>query len=109
MFAVSWGVPTFDAMYTLRAIMTSREKVGASSWNAGQYSNARVDALVDQIGQEGDPAKRRALIADAHRIHNADVGHIPLFHMMIPWAMQTRIDVPHRADNIVVGKWLVVR
>lgn len=109
MFAVSWGVPTFDAMYTLRAIMTTREKVGASSWNAGQYSNARVDALVDRIGQEGDPARRRALIAEAHRIHNADVGHIPLFHMMIPWAMQTRIDVPHRADNIVVGKWLVAR
>jgi peptide/nickel transport system substrate-binding protein len=107
MFAVNWGVPTFDAMYTMRAIMMTREKVGASSWNAGQYSNPRVDAAIEAAQSEVDAEKRRGFMREAMRLHNADVGHLPLFHMMIPWAMATRVDVPHRPDNFVIGKWIV--
>ena len=43
-YGLSWGVPTYDAMYTLRGIMMSRAKVGGSSWNGGGYSNAAFDA-----------------------------------------------------------------
>lgn len=98
-YGLSWGVPTYDAMYTLRGIMMSRAKVGGSSWNGGGYANERFDALVEQAQVEPDPEKRRSLIRDAHRLHNAELGHLPLYHMMIPWAMGARITAPHRADN----------
>ena len=37
--------------------------------------------------------------SDASRIHNEDVGHLPMYHLMIPWAMGAKITAPHRADN----------
>jgi peptide/nickel transport system substrate-binding protein len=34
-----------------------------------------------------------------HRLHNADIGHLPLYHMMIPWAHRQGVAITHRADN----------
>ena len=100
-YALSWGVPTFDALYTLRAIMASRAVGGSASWNAGGYANAEFDALVKRVESESDPEARRGLIARAHALHNAELGHIPLYHMMIPWAVRQGVAVTHRADNQV--------
>jgi peptide/nickel transport system substrate-binding protein len=99
MYILSWGVPTFDASYTLRAIMASRSIGGSATWNGGGYSNPALDALLPRIDGEGDPERRRALIREAHAIHNADLGHVPLYHMMIPWAHRAGVQVTHRADN----------
>ena len=98
-YGLSWGVPTYDAMYTLRGIMMSRSEVGGSSWNGGGYSNAAFDDLVKKAQVEPDPEKRRALIREAHRMHNAELGHLVLYHMTIPWAMAAKVTAPHRADN----------
>ncbi|WP_376097681.1 ABC transporter substrate-binding protein [Roseomonas sp. CCTCC AB2023176] len=98
-YALSWGVPTFDALYTLRSIMQSRGAAGVASWNAGGWSNARFDELVNAVEREPDAERRRALIREAHAIHNDDLGHIPLYHMVIPWAVRQGVTVTHRADN----------
>jgi peptide/nickel transport system substrate-binding protein len=98
-YALSWGVPTFDASYTIRAIMASPSVGGAASWNFGGWSNAAFDALIPRIDAEGDPVARRALILQAHQLHNADLGHLPLYHMMIPWAHRQGVAMRHRADN----------
>ncbi|MBI3708366.1 MAG: ABC transporter substrate-binding protein [Proteobacteria bacterium] len=107
-YAVSWGVPTFDALYTLRGIIMTRGKVGAGSWNAGGYSNPRVDDLIVQVQGEIDAEKRTAYIQEAHAIHNGEFGHIPLYHLMIPWAMARNVDITHRADNFYLAKWVKV-
>lgn len=101
MYALSWGVPTFDASYTIRAVMASRSVGGAATWNAGGWSNAEFDALIPRIDAEQDPEARRGLIRQAHALHNADLGHIPMYHMMIPWAHRAGVAVTHRADNQV--------
>jgi peptide/nickel transport system substrate-binding protein len=106
-YALSWGVPTFDALYTLRGIMMTREKVGGSSWNPG-YSNPNVDALIEKAQFETDQDKRRGFMRDAHKLHNEDLGHIPLQHMMIPWVMQSNVTLVHRADNFLLVKWVKV-
>lgn len=98
-YGLSWGVPTFDALYTLRSVMASRSMAGVASWNAGGWSNARFDDLVAQVEREPDADRRRALIREAHALHNAEFGHIPLYHMMIPWAVRQGVSVTHRADN----------
>jgi peptide/nickel transport system substrate-binding protein len=99
LYILSWGVPTFDASYTLRAVMASRAIGGAATWNAGGWSNPAFDAMLPRIDAEGDPEARRALIREAHALHNADLGHIPLYHMMIPWAHRAGVTIQHRADN----------
>jgi peptide/nickel transport system substrate-binding protein len=92
-------VPTFDASYTLRAVMASRSIGGAATWNGGGWSNPAFDAMLPRIDSELDPERRRALIREAHALHNADLGHVPLYHMMIPWAHRAGVQITHRADN----------
>jgi peptide/nickel transport system substrate-binding protein len=102
-------VPTFDAQYTLRGIMMTKAKVGAASWNGGGYSNPEVDALIEQVMAETDVNKRIALIHQAQRVHNEDFGHIPMYHIMIPWAMRLGVDLAHRADNLVFMRDVTVK
>jgi peptide/nickel transport system substrate-binding protein len=90
---LSWGVPTFDAPHTLRAVMASRAMGGGSAWNAGGWSEPPFDELVRAVEAEPGAEKRRAQIREAHALHNQRLGHVPLHHTMIPWA--------HRADNQV--------
>jgi len=108
MYGLSWGVPTFDALYTLRAVMASRDMAGASSWNHGGYSNPELDRLVRAVEAEIDAEARRGLIRAAHRIHAEDVGHIPLYHVMTPWAMRAGVRIQHRADNQPLAKDVTV-
>jgi peptide/nickel transport system substrate-binding protein len=105
---LAWGVPTFDALYTLRALMVSREMGGAGSWNVGGYGNPRVDAAVRAIEVEPDADRRRALIAEAHGLHRADLGHVPLFHQTLNWAVRRGVTVAHRADNLVEVRTVTV-
>lgn len=100
-YMLSWGVPTFDALYTLRAVMASRAMAGGASWNAGGWSDPRFDELVRAVESEPDAEARRGLIREAHALHNGQVGHVPLYHMMIPWAHRAGVRVAHRADNQV--------
>lgn len=103
-YGLTWGVPTFDALYTMRAIMMSKEKFGNASWNFGHYSNPRVDELVGLVERETDAEKRRAFIREAHQIHNSEVGHIPLYHLMIPMASSAKVQAKHRADNLISAR-----
>ncbi len=103
-YGLTWGVPTFDALYTLRAIMMTKDKAGALSWNFGRYSNPRVDELVGNVERETNADKRRGLIREAQQIHNAEFGHIPLYHLMIPMASTAKAQVNHRADNQISVK-----
>ncbi|UFN46822.1 ABC transporter substrate-binding protein [Roseomonas sp. OT10] len=100
-YGLSWGVPTFDALYTMRGVMASRGMAGSSSWNAGGWSNPRFDELVRRVEAEPDAETRRGLIREAHALHNAELGHIPLYHIMIPWGVRRGVEVAHRADNQV--------
>jgi len=108
MHMLAWGVPTFDALYTLRALMVSKEMGGAGSWNVGGYANPRVDATVRAVEIEPDPTRRRALIAEAHALHRADLGHVPLFHQTLNWAVRRGVTVAHRADNLVEVRTVTV-
>ena len=105
-YMLGWGVPTFDALYSLQALMRTKGEGADGSFNYGNYSNPKVDALIDQIKTETDQAKRDVMIAEALELHAQDVGHIPLHDQVIPWAMKKNIDVLHRADNRLVVEWV---
>ena len=103
-YGLTWGVPTFDALYTLRGVMMTRTLAGGGSWNWGGYSNPSVESLIGLVEAETDPAGRVALIRKPQRIHNTEYGHIPLYHLIIPFAMKPNVMVTHRADSLVFGR-----
>ncbi len=109
-YMLGWGVPTFDSQYALQSLLrTLIPKTADGDYNFGRYSNPKVDALIDQLKTEVDTKKRAALAREITRIHMADVGHIPLHHQVIPWAMRSNITVVHRADNRLTVKWVKIQ
>ena len=82
------------------ALGAMQPETGDTLWRLHVDVAARIaDALIPRMDAEGDPAARRALMIEAHRLHNAEMGHVPLYHMMIPWAHRQGVAIRHRADN----------
>ncbi len=108
-YMLGWGVPTFDSQYALQSLVrTHVDKAADGDYNLGRYSNPKVDALVDQLHTETDPKKRADIARQVTLIHMQDVGHIPLHHQVIPWAMRSNVSVVHRADNRLTVKWVKI-
>ena len=105
MYLYGWGVPTFDSLYTLLSIIRTKTTTGDGEQNYSGYSNPKVDALIDALKTETDLAKRVTLTREALLIHQADVGHIPLHHQIIPWAMRKPVSTVHTPTNRVMAKW----
>ena len=100
-YMLGWGVPTFDALYSLQSLVRTVGAQGDGNYNVGRYSNPQMDALVERIKQEVDPKSRNALIEQALLLSHQDVSHIPLHNQVIPWALKKNIELYHRADNRV--------
>ena len=107
-YMLGWGVPTFDSLYALQSLMRTVGQGGDGNYNLGKYSNPKVDAAIDAMKTEMDLAKRRGLAKEALSIHMNDVGHIPLHHQVIPWAMRSNVTAVHRADNRMHAKWVTI-
>jgi peptide/nickel transport system substrate-binding protein len=98
-YMLGWGVPTFDALYSLQSLVRSLGAQGDGNYNVGRYSNPQMDALVERIKAEVDQKTRNELIERALLLSHQDVSHIPLHNQVIPWAMKKGVDMVHRADN----------
>jgi len=101
-FMLGWGGAITDAQTTLSPVLRSfDEKTGNGSFNYGRYTNPRLDELIDAAAVEMNVEKRRQIVWDALKEHNAQVHHVPLHRQMIPWAMRSTVTVVHRADNVL--------
>jgi ABC-type transport system substrate-binding protein len=56
-YMLGWGVPTFDALYSLQSLVRSVGAQGDGNYNVGRYSNPQMDALVERIKKEVDPRR----------------------------------------------------
>jgi len=68
-----------------------------------------VDELTRAVATETDIKKRNAMIADAMKIHQDDIGHIPLHQQALAWAMKRNVDLVQLADNYMFLKWVTVK
>ncbi|WKB54903.1 ABC transporter substrate-binding protein [Eleftheria terrae] len=100
-YMLGWGVPTFDALYSLQSLVRTVGAQGDGNYNVGRYSNPKLDALIERIKKEIDQTNRNQLIEQALLLSGEEVTHIPLHNQVIPWAMKKNIEVVHRADNRV--------
>ena len=98
-YMLGWGVPTFDALYSLQSLTRTVGKDGDGNYNVGRYSNTRMDYLVDRTKTETDLLVRNRLLTEGLQLSNDTVSHIPLHNQVIPWAMKKNVEVVHRADN----------
>ena len=106
-YMLGWGVPTFDAVYSLQSLVRTVGTGGDGNYNVGKYSNPKLDAVIDRAKTESDPFVRPRLLAQALEIAKNDVSHIVLHNQVIPWVMRKNIDVVHRADNRI--DWRLVK
>jgi peptide/nickel transport system substrate-binding protein len=98
-YMLGWGVPTFDALYSLQSLTRSVGTGGDGNYNVGRYKNDRMDVVVDRVKVETDLPVRNRFLTEGLKISNDTVSHIPLHNQIIPWAMKKTVDVTHRADN----------
>ena len=98
-YMLGWGVPTFDALYSLQSLTRTVGTGGDGNYNVGRYSNARMDYIVDRVKTETDLPVRNRLLTEGLQLSNDTVSHIPLHNQVIPWAMKKNVEVIHRPDN----------
>ena len=106
-YMLGWGVPTFDALYSLQSLVRTMGTGGDGNYNVGRYSNQRMDYIVDRIKTETDLPVRDRLLTEGLQLQNDTVAHIPLHNQIIPWALKKNVDVVHRADNRL--DWRVIK
>ncbi|GAB3662501.1 ABC transporter substrate-binding protein [Ramlibacter alkalitolerans] len=108
-YLLGWTPSTVDAGDPLNAIMSCVDDKGAGQFNLGAYCNPKVDELTHKVQQETDKAKRNAMIHEAFKIHQDDIGHIPLHQQALAWGVSKRVDVVQRPDNNLSFKWIKVK
>lgn len=76
---------------------------GFGSSNAGGYSNAELDVLLDGAGREIDDAKRLALLRRAADIIRGDMPLVPLYRQFNLYATRAAVVFEPRLDRTVRG------
>jgi peptide/nickel transport system substrate-binding protein len=86
MYLLGWSPGTFYAEHPIRFLASTpnaEKKLG--SWNFGDYSNARVDALLPMIQSEIDDAKRQAMLDEVATILKDEQAYVPLCVQPLVW------------------------
>jgi peptide/nickel transport system substrate-binding protein len=104
-FEFGWS-PGPDAWATLQNIVRTYDGTGSGAFNAGRYSNPKLDALIDAIRVEPDLARRRALVGDALRLMHEDLPLIPLYRRTLTWVMKPNIHVVQWPNDVLELRWV---
>ena len=108
-YLLGWTPGSYDSHNAIFALMMSPGQTGQGQFNLGSYSNPKVDELGNKIASEVDTKKRDAMIAELFKIHEDDIGHIPLHQQALAWGMKKNVDLVQLADNNNWLKWVVVK
>lgn len=110
-YMLGWSpAATYDVHNVFESlIQTPSAKSKKGLFNAGGYSNAKVDELSDKMEQETDKAKRDAMIKEATKAYLDDFGYIPLHQQFVVWASKDNIDLVQPADNYFPLRFVKVK
>jgi len=108
-YLLGWTPSTTDAHDAMTALMATPTDKGQGQFNLGAYSNAKFDELTQKIQSETDDAKRNAMIREAFKIHQDDVGHIPLHQQALAWGLKKNVSLVQLPDNRMFFKWITVK
>ena len=104
-FEFGWS-PATDAWTVLNAVVHSYDGVASGAFNAGRYSNARLDALIDSLRVEPDLARRRAMVGEALRMLHDDLPLVPLYRRTLAWVMRPGIRLAQWPNDVLELRWV---
>ncbi len=107
-FAEFGFTPQPDAWSTLNALFRTKAP-GSGTFNAGRYSNPKLDTLIDNIRSEPDLTRRRAQIGVALRLIADDLPLVPLYRRTLTWAMAKNVSVVQWNNDTVELRWVSVK
>ncbi len=102
-----WNADTGEMSNPLRALIATpnREK-GMGGSNRGRYSNAAVDAKLDEALRTVDDKRREALLREASKLALSDFAVLPLQFEMSVWAMRKGLVWSGRADQATLAAFV---
>jgi peptide/nickel transport system substrate-binding protein len=108
-YLLGWTPSTSDAHDSLYNLMATPTDKGQGQYNLGAYSNAKFDELTAKIQVETDKAKRNAMMREAFKIHQDDIGHIPLHQQALAWAYGKNVTLAQLPTNYMFFKWIALK
>jgi peptide/nickel transport system substrate-binding protein len=97
--------PNPDAWASLNALFRTWDQSGLGTFNAGRYSNSKLDVLIDSIRVEPDLTRRRAMVGVALRIVGDDLPFIPLYRRTLTWAMAKKVSAVQWPNDSTELRW----
>ena len=98
-----------DAWNSLNGLFRSWDASGLGTFNAGRYSNPKLDALIDAIRVEPDLDKRRGMVTEALRRVAADLPFVPLYRRKLNWAMSDKVTAVMWPNDTIELRWVKMR
>jgi peptide/nickel transport system substrate-binding protein len=108
-YLLGWTPGTYDSHNPLNALMATPGTGGQGQFNLGSYSNPKLDALTDKIASETNDKARNAMISEAFKIHQDDIGHLPLHQQALAWGIRSNVSLVQLPDNFNVFKWVTLK
>jgi peptide/nickel transport system substrate-binding protein len=108
-YLLGWTPGTYDSHNMLNALTRCVDDKGSGQFNLGAYCNPKLDELTLKIQSETDKAKRQAMISEAFKMHQDDIGHLPLHQQALAWGVSKKVDLVQLADNFMFFKWMTVK
>ena len=103
-FMAGWGDSSGEGMVIFNDMLYTYDgKPGMGEGNRGHYSNAEVDALLDQASVEPDQAKRAALVEQVDQIARDEAAYIPLFFKHNIFGVRTGIQYTPSCDDHILA------
>lgn len=93
-------IPTTTQYFTTDGI-----KKGVPFRNANGYSNPDLDALVDKIKVETDPAKRKALVVEFQKITTQEASLLPLTELELVTVASNKVQNHSNDPNYLAAGW----
>lgn len=100
---------TPDAWASLNGLFRTFDKSGLGTFNAGRYSNPKLDVLIDSIRTEPDLTRRRALVATVLRLVAEDLPYIPLYRRTLSWAHARKLSLVQWPNDTIELRWVRVK
>jgi peptide/nickel transport system substrate-binding protein len=98
-----------DAWSSLNGLFRTYDRTGLGSFNAGRYSNPKLDSLIDGIRVEPDLTRRRAMVTTVLRLIGEDLPMIPLYRRTLNWAMAKKVSVVQWPNDVIELRWVRMR
>jgi peptide/nickel transport system substrate-binding protein len=108
-YLLGWGVPTYDAQYSLQSLVRTRTTGSDGNFNYSRISDPTLDRLIDGMKTETDVAKRNGMIREALTRVKDEMLLIPLHHQARPWVMKAGVETIHRSDDRPEARFTSIR